>query len=376
MDAKAERCQRILIINAALHIGGAEKVISSLAKGLRELGHIVTVCSVKRKGAIGEQLEEEGIPVINLANPNSRISLYTVFFRLAALIKEKQIEVIHTHTPAVLWDAMLAKAMTRDLKLIHTFHFGNYPHLPWQSRVMERLALRSANHLVAVGYSQRESVARTYDLDASDIEVVLNGVDRKEARLDPEFWRNLRKKHSVIVGSVSTLIEQKGIDNLVRTAKILRTRMLDFAVIVAGEGPLRPQLEAQVDAEGLADIFYFLGWVDEAAVSLLPALDVFVQPSRWEAMSIVILEAMAAGLPVVATDVGDNKRVIVDKSTGFVVPPSDEREFADKLEILIQDAELRDRMGKEASRVLQESYSEKRMIANYLRLYSGSNESV
>ena len=374
MKSERNSCLRILILNAALYIGGAEKVIASLALGLRAKGHAVTVCTIKRTGVIGRQLAEEGIQTINLADPESRLSLYTAFYRLAKIVQERQIDVVHTHTPAALWEAMLAKTFFRGPRLIHTFHFGNYPRLPWQSRLMEGLALKRANRLVAVGFSQRSAIAQTYGIDKDRIDVVLNGVNRKEQKLDSQYWRTMRKRHSVLVGSVSTLIEQKGIDNLIRVAKSLKAKKHDFALIIAGEGPLRSKLEAQARAANLSDIVYFIGWADEAASTVLPALDIFVQPSRWEAMSIVILEAMAAGIPVVATDVGDNGRVIIDKRTGFIVSPTDEQEFANKLEILIQNTALRKRMGNEASTVLQEHYSEARMIDSYIYQYHCATE--
>jgi glycosyltransferase involved in cell wall biosynthesis len=375
---KSERNSRlrILILNAALFIGGAEKVIASLALGLRAKGHAVTVCTIKGTGEIGRQLAEEGIQTINLADPESRLSVYTAFCRLAKIVRERQIDVVHTHTLAALWDAMLAKTFFRGARLIHTFHFGNYPRLPWQSRLMEGLALKRANRLVAVGFSQRSAIAQTYGIDKDRIDVVLNGVNRKEQKLDSQYWRTMRKRHSVLVGSVSTLIEQKGIDNLIRVAKSLKTKKHDFALIIAGDGPLRSKLEAQARDANLSDIVYFIGWVDEAASTVLPALDIFVQPSRWEAMSIVILEAMAAGIPVVATDVGDNGRVIIDERTGFIVSPTDEQEFANKLEILIQDTSLRTRMGNEASTVLQEHYSEARMIDSYIYQYHCATENI
>jgi glycosyltransferase involved in cell wall biosynthesis len=361
--------RRIIVLSAEMGIGGAERVIASLSYGLRQRGHEVIVCTLKAKGQIGASIEERGIELINLAGNRKKLGIYTTFYRLLKLVRDRRIDIVHSHGTAALWDAALARTFVSKAKLIHTFHYGNYPNLRWQNRLMERLSQRRADRLVAVGYEQRSAIAETYGIDEHKMSVVLNGVGQKDARIDASLRNKYAAESQVVIGSVSTLIEQKGIEYLIEAAKILVRRKLNFKIIIAGDGVLRDDLESRVMSEGLSNVVGFLGWVDDAAAIVLPAIDIFVQPSLWEAMSIVVLEAMAAGLPMVITNVGDNARVVENGITGFIVDPADPQQLADKLTLLIEDTRLRTQIGASARDVQSEEYSDMTMVDSYLTLY-------
>lgn len=366
--------QRILLLNTALDIGGAERVVASLARGMKARDRSVVVGTLKKKGSIGSVLEEEGIEVVTLSGEPGRFAKYTAFRRIATLIKERGIQIVHSHGSASLWEGALAKYLVPSARLIHTFHFGNYPHQRWQNKILERIGGRRASKLVAVGYRQRAAIAKSYGIREADIDVILNGVDEVPAIDDMRSRIRGSASPQVVIGSVSTLIEQKGIEVLLRAAKILKDRELDFRLVIVGEGPLREALELQVEIDGLADIVEFIGWIDEAASRVLPVIDVFVQPSRWEAMSIVILEAMAAGLPIVATDVGDNGRVIENGKSGLIVHPENHDELAETLALLISDETVRIGLGKGAQERQSAKYSEAAMMDSYLSVYRSAME--
>ena len=114
---------------------------------------------------------------------------------------------------------------------------------------------------------------------------------------------------------------------------------------------------------------YFLGWVPNAADRLLSSIDIFCQPSLWEANSIVLLEAMAAGIPIVGTDVGESGYIIDEGRNGLVVRPRDTAAMADALQALVSDPLRRQQMGHDAQLKFAENYTVDKMISNYCRIY-------
>jgi glycosyltransferase involved in cell wall biosynthesis len=173
----------------------------------------------------------------------------------------------------------------------------------------------------------------------------------------------------MVIGSLSTLIEQKGVEHLLQAARILAERGTPFRLVIAGDGHLRQRLEALAEQLGLGARVEFLGWIEDGARRVLPWIDIFVQSSLWEAMSMVVLEAMSCGCPIVATTVGDNPFVIRDGESGFLVPPADPFTLADRLGMLLEDEGLRARLSAAARRDYEERYTADRMCAEYASLY-------
>ena len=128
-------------------------------------------------------------------------------------------------------------------------------------------------------------------------------------------------------------------------------------------------MKRKVQELGLSDRVYFLGWVEKAADVLLPSLDVFCQSSLWEANSIVLLEAMAAGVAIVTTDVGESRHVIDQGIGGLVVEPGEAGLLADALQSMIDDPEQRQAMGRKAREKFGDNYTVDNMVRNYAKVY-------
>jgi len=139
--------------------------------------------------------------------------------------------------------------------------------------------------------------------------------------------------------------------------------------VVVGEGHLRGELEAKRRRLGLEDDVVFTGWVTNAADLVLPTLDMFFQPSLWEAMSVVVLEAMAAGKPVVVTRVGENSHIVQDGVNGLLVDPSDVDGMATAIGRLIDDASLRIGLGREARATVEQRFTVEHMTRAYEEVY-------
>lgn len=249
------------------------------------------------------------------------------------------------------------------LRLVHTFHFGNYPHTRPRIIWMERIFARCADRLFAVGEVQRQQVRAVHRLADKRIETIWNGV------VLPAVAARNTDAAPPVVGTIATFIEQKGLSDLLHVVRRLRDRGVEARFVVVGDGPLRPELEALRATLGLDNVVTFPGWITDAALVALPSFDVFFQPSLWEAMSVVVLEAMAAAKPVVATAVGETPHVIEHGVSGLLVQPRDIDGMATALSRLLEDRPLRQRLGTGARRRVEGSFTVEHMTRAYERVY-------
>ena len=362
--------KNILLVTSSLHIGGAERVIANLAKYLDKDRFRVTVCHLLERGVIGEEIERLGVPIIGVRRHGDPLRRYLSFLELRKIVKAHGIDLLHSHTTYSLCDSSLCRITTPGIRTVHTFHRGNYPNFDRRYMRMERFFSRFSDQLVAVGVEQAKKISSTYRFQSNRMLTILNGVEDAPAVVDPIWEERLKKDGRLIIGSISTLIEQKGISHLLDAAReVLRSGAKPMFVII-GEGHLRHQLEEQCRALGLEDSVLFTGWIPHAASRVMPLFDIFVQSSLWEAMSMVVLEAMAASRPVVVTDAGDNRHVIEPGRCGLIVAPGDSQSLAEALLSLIHSSELRVQFGNAARARFESNYAARKMAEKYEDLYT------
>lgn len=360
----------ILMVGSVLSGGGAERVIANIARHIDQSRFNLTICHLKKLGEIGEELAASGFRVVGVSPSGNPLTRYLSFLKLRNIVTENRIDLIHSHDTHALVDTALVRCTLPGVKMVHTFHFGNYPYEVKRYMLLERAFSRAANRLVAVGIEQCKAIQSAYGIRDGRIEVVQNGVEWPGARPDPEWEERLAKAGKPVIGAISTFIEQKGITYLLDTAHRMKQNGTEAVFVIVGDGPLRGELEEKCRRLELADMVFFAGWKRNAAVTMLPLFDVFFQTSLWEAMSLAVLEAMAAGRPVVATDVGDNRHVIVDGETGKVVAAKDIDAMVTALTSLAGSGQLRTRFGETGRSRYNQLYTARTMAARYEELYS------
>ena len=246
---------------------------------------------------------------------------------------------------------------------------------PWRFRLRlrtlrRRAEWRLADRIVLVGETVKRRLMPTHDSREERWMVIPNGVDARRFRPDPVAGARVRQAHGIaatcVIGSVGRLAGEKAYDLLVRAMVMLRRD--DVSLLLVGDGPDRVVLVEMAKRLGIAERTHFVGWRDNIN-DYLNAMDIFALPSNFEAMPFSILEAMAAQLPVVATDVGGVPEMVRHGQTGYVVPPGDAAAISEALRKLVDSAELRRQFGAEARRLVEESFSEDFMIRRTLQLY-------
>lgn len=361
--------RRILMLNSTLHVGGAEQVAANIAECIDPERFELTVCYLKENGAVGEAMVREGVKLVALPGFVSGKLDYLSSLKLRKLIRQGGYELVHTHDLHGFMDACICRLITPGLKHVHTFHFGNYPNREPRYKRIESLLWRVPDALVAVGHEQKKAIQSTYGMPEHRLRVLWNGVEPHRLPIDERVAALLANETRVVIGSISTMIEQKGIPHLLDALAQLKQRRDDFVVLVIGDGPLRESFTRRCAELGLAENVHFMGWVPEAAARALPKFDIFVQSSLWEAMSMVVLEAMAAARPMVVTEVGENSHVVEPDKSGMLVPPADPAALAVALERLIDDEALRLRLGAAARARYESQFTVAHMVRRYEQLY-------
>lgn len=344
--------------------------MACLAKGIDRSRFDVSVCWLKENGVVGEELTRHGVEVLALPGRIQGQRDRLTSLKLRKLIRQRDIELIHTHDVHGFIDAVACRATMRGLRHVHTFHFGGYPRRQPRYRLLEQLLWRVPDALVAVGHAQADSIRSLYRIPANRMEVLWNGVDEPAADVSEVVREAVADAGVPVIGSISTLIEQKGLHHLLDAAARLKAHGAGFRLLLVGGGHLRESLEQQTRNLGLDRHVRFVGWVPEASSRALPACDIFVQSSLWEAMSIVVLEAMASGKPMVITRVGENPHVVGDENVGLTVPPADPEALAAALLRLLQDPELRSRLGQAARTRHAGQFTVRHMVDAHESLYA------
>ena len=352
-----------------LGLGGAEMVVRDLARFLdRDRFDVCVCCTRGLGGSIGEELLRDGIEVFVLPGQQDGRVDYLTALKFRRAVKDKHVDIVHTHAMAALLDAGPCRLTMPRLKVVHTFHFGNYPYDSWRYH-MHGGPLRPCR-----GQVDRSGLGTTA-ADTGDLPVAgladRHDLERSDACLADagrRFRTQVGTGDRLLIGTIAKLIEQKGLDDLLSVARRCRDAGHRMQFVIVGEGPLRPMLEQRRRELGLEDTVVITGWIPNAAAQALPAFDVFFQPSRWEAMSIAILEAMASGKSIVATRVGDNPHVLEDGVSGLLVDPGDIAGMVDAL-ARVGDRERRLRFGQAARARFEERFTLDQMIRGYENVY-------
>lgn len=368
----------VLQVIPSLFIGGAERVVHSLASFCDPGMFNVRVCCIRGMGDIAEELAQTGIDVFQLSKFARYNSKYLNFLNLNNVLSHCKPDIVHTHCTGSLLDIGPLYFLKKAAPLVHTFHFGNYPHIEKKYLYAERLFAKRATRLVSVSESQRSSLIDCLRLNPLSIETVFNGVSENPFIEDRNAKRDARaelgfNEDDLIIGAVAVLSVQKGIAHLLDAAVDVMKARPRVKFLIVGGGPLLDSLRDKARALGISGKVHFTGWRRDAQ-KLLTVLDIFVSSSLWEGLPLAILEAMAAKKAIIATTVGDNTSLISDHSTGLLIPKADPGALAKSMIELIDDQALRARLGQNAYCFFSANFSIKKMVDSYEKIYIKTTE--
>jgi sugar transferase (PEP-CTERM/EpsH1 system associated) len=309
-----------------------------------------------------------GVPIFELKRrPGNDPGL---IWAISRLLRRERPHILHTHAWGTLLEGIVAGRLARVRAVVHGEH-GTLQLRPRQVAA-QRWGWRRADRLLSVSSRLADRMSREVRIPRERIHVIRNGVNlaRFAARPASDARTGLGVHASgVVLGAAGRLVDVKDHATLIDAVHLLRQRGRDVVAVIAGEGPLRPDLQGRISQLGLERNVRLLGHRGDVE-NVFSGIDVFVQPSKSEGMSNTILEAMASGLPVIATHVGGADELVIDGETGTLVPPSDPLPLANAIDRLVADAALRHSMGAASRARAHEQFSLERMVSNYQSFYS------
>jgi glycosyltransferase involved in cell wall biosynthesis len=337
---------RILFVVTLAETGGAQTYVASLLAPLADRFDVAV--AAHGDGPLRDAARAAGVRFVPLRQVRRPLSLWRDvlgLLELLALLRREQPHIVHVNSAKASALGRLAAALARVPIRVYTVHGWAFRAHGWPASALYRWAERLLRPLttvtVCVADSERRAGLAAHTCEERTTVVIRNGVDPGSFRPGVAHSRRPR------LVTVGRLQAPKDAVTLVRALAALRGR--PFEAVLVGDGPDRPAVEEEVRRLGLEPAVELLGERDDVP-ELLGTADVFVLSSHSEGLPLSILEAMAAGLPVVASNVGGVSEVVVDGDTGLLVPPGDAQSLAAAIERLLEDPPLCRRLG-EAGRI-------------------------
>jgi glycosyltransferase involved in cell wall biosynthesis len=313
-----------------------------------------------------------------LKHPISPVSDLLGLFKLRAKFREGGIDLVHTHSSKAGILGRVAAWLAGVPVVVHTVHGWSFnPTQPsWLRGLyvrLERLAAVCSTKLIVVSSHGRDTGLQAGIGRPEQYEIVHSGIDFDQYRR-PETPREMVRRRlgfgpaHRVVGTMACLKHQKAPLDFVRAAAAAHARNPELRFFIAGDGELRPMVEKLVEELDLEDVIKLLGWREDV-VDLLHAMDVFMLTSLFEGLPRAVLQAMAAGVPVVATAVDGTPEVVENGITGLLVPPARPDLAAERVLQIIEDDALRKRCVEGANRRLNEAFEINRMVRDLDKIY-------
>jgi len=342
---------KVLHIITHLELGGAQKTTLGLIKRLNKENfeiHLLT----SSQGYLVKELEKiKDIKFKFITHLKRRIDLFNDFFAFIELfnyIKKNRFDIVHTHSPKAgflgRWSAKLAKVPI----IIHTVH--GFPIYSKENILLkkiyiwlERLTSLITDRLIVVCKSDLEKGISNGIGSKEKYVLIREGIENNFSI--NRFSCKIKKDSSYLIGMVGCLKPQKAPLDFVKMAFLVKQKFPHTGFILIGGGPLYKRVKKEIKKLNLEKEISLLGWREDA-IDLISLFDIFVLTSLWEGLPLVILEAISLGKPIVATNVDGIREVVKNGENGFLVEPGDYFDLACKVNLLLEDRNLREKISR------------------------------
>jgi glycosyltransferase involved in cell wall biosynthesis len=372
---------RIALVTDTFARGGVQKVIALLANALAECGVQVGVYCLDGIGDAEDWLFDN-VELFSVGRRAGRALDLRCVSRLRTMWYEQKVDIVQSHNWSTLLECAASVFRNSGIKHIYTEH-GGLIVKPGNSVVknlgrkcIARVVLNCANSRVAIANRLRVQLSEETGVSLNAIECIPNGIQipklsfrsQQEARGAMRYALSLQQE-SFLFGTVARLHEIKRIDSMIDAFSRIAGQFRDVFFVIVGEGQEKKRLVDRARNHNLEQKVFFVGEQSNVG-DWLSCMDVYVNSSRSEGMSIAILEAMAYGIPTIATDVGDSGLLVGgDHPAGLVVPPDGTNSLATAMENMYTSAENRREFSENGRSRFRESYTLSIMLENYMALY-------
>jgi glycosyltransferase involved in cell wall biosynthesis len=356
----------VMFVVPCFGFGGLERVVLDLIKGLDRSRFNPSLCSLlnPHPEMIGV-MRDLGVATYVL-DKGAGVN-YILPFRLSSLFLRDHADIVNAHDIGATLYSVAAARLAGIGKVVHVEHsqiLTKHRFMPVYRWVFRHGITRA----IAVSEDLRRYLCTTFALSEALVTTIPNGIDVAPfvaplGESSPHRELGIREGERV-VGCVGRLTEQKGTEYLLRAFAVLARRRSDVKLVIVGDGELRHDLERLADRLQIGNRVVFTG-IRKDVPNLMRLFDVFALPSLWEGQPITIVEAMAAGTPVVATDVGGNAEILHHGEFGVLVPPRDENALAEAIGALLSDASRAGTLGSKAASHAARELTSASMVKKY-----------
>ena len=368
----------LLYVITKLELGGAQKHLLNLINHLDKQKYNLFLITAQEGLLINDALSITELRLIKLRflersiNPlRDFLALYLIY----SFIKKNKIDIVHTHSSKAGILGRWAAGLARVKIILHTVHgwsFNEYqnPILRKIIICLERLTAIITDRLIVVSYHDWQKGLDSYIGNKEKYKLIRYGIDFREfGKKDKSLREELGiDEHDLLIGMVSCFKPQKSPQDFIRLSFLVNKTLPKVKFLLVGDGFLRKKIQGLISKFNLEQQVILTGWRQDIP-RILKALDIFVLTSLWEGLPISVLEAMAASLPVIATNTGGIAEVVSGGKTGFLVPPGDVNRMTEKLNNLLADENLRKQLGENAKTSLGSEFSVENMVKNTENLY-------
>lgn len=368
----------ILFVITKLELGGAQLQLLSLIRGLDRSKYNIFLFTAREGFLSRDAGSIPGITVRYSYFLERRINPFldlAVLIELYLFMKRERISIVHTHSSKagiVGRFSAFAAGVPRIFHTVHGWSFNRYQNAIVRNFyvLMERAAASVSTRLVVVSECDRSRGIDAGIGRGDNYVLIRYGIERGLFRSKD---RSIREhfgipRSAVLVGTIACFKPQKAFADLIAAARKVCAASENVFFIIAGDGSLRPSIESMIIENGLGSRVLLAGWRRDIP-GFLSALDIFMLASRWEGLPVSVMEAMASGLPVVATDTGGISELVIDGKNGYLVPVGDTCAMADILLRLAGDGALRSEISSR-SEIRGADWTARDMVIKTERLYS------
>jgi len=377
MNVKDKKLKILQIITFSSW-GGAPQVVYDIVKNLdKEKFSVDLACGV---GKDWEKMESLGIKIIPLKSLKRDISIFSdllVLFQLFFIIKKGNYDIVHCHTTKAGLLGRIAAKIAGVKKIYFTVHgwgFYNEEEYGWAQKLLiflEKISAKCSTKIICVSENDRKEGIKKKIAKEDKFLVIRNGIDWK-VKGDREKARGELgiEQNNLVFGMVARLAYPKNPLMFLKAAKEVIKKYSNVKFILIGGGPLFQECENFVKENKLENFIFLLGEKKpEETRELLLGFDVFVLTSKFEGLPITIIEAMFAGLPVIATRVGGIGELVIDGENGLLVEPNSLEKLTQKMIYFVEHIEERKEMGTKSQKIAKENFTIDKMIESYEKLY-------
>ena len=364
---------RILLLNALDIYGGGEFFVYQFAELLKRRGHWVWV-SCREDNLIYEKCRASGIDVFPLDYPknNKKGKLVKNVNALKKFIKENKIDIVHSNTN---YDrtagAFAAKAAgVPHVTTNHSFHSIEYNPTHWLRNK------RLTDHFIVDGECTKELLMKRDKIKNDRISLIHLGIEPESMKRDEKLRKKIRKEFGIkdkdiVIGNVARMVEMKGQEYLIKAFQQVSGKFPDATLMIAGSGKLERNLHKLVQSLDINDYVIFTGFRDDMQ-AVYSSFDIYAHTSvegGGETFPYAVLYALAQELPVVVSRVGDVPVMVVEEINGFVVPDKNPEAIAKKLTILLDNKDMREKMGRASLNHLKRNFTVEKMVEEIEKVY-------